>query len=363
LPWAGGAAAGLLLLVLLLNWAGGGGAPADAEGSQAKTNAPAPREPKKKPEDGKPAGKELPRPPPSPIRDLPPGKVRRFLGHAAPVCYVTALEGGRKLLSVAVGEVMIWDANDERVELKKYQPLCLGVAALSPDGAQLLTGRQGQEVLFTFNLGTGASSKLFGTARGLQSLAISPDGGRALSAGFVDNLARLWDLSKQAEIRRFEGRAALFSHDALHVLTLHHGFGHGRLKWYRAADGDIVREFDEVKGGMLCVALSGDSSVALTGDGGKCLRVWDVASGKETRKIDAAHASEVLAVAFSPDGRRALSGSRDKAVKLWEIATGRELRKWYGHSAPVICVAFTPDGRYALSGSEDRTMRLWALPE
>src|SRR5437870_1963286 len=94
----------------------------------------------------------------------------------------------------------------------------------------------------------------------------------------------------------------------------------GRLIWYRTEDGEILQQFAEVRSRLTCVALSPRSDLALTGDYGKCLRFWDMATGKESHKIPAAHEADILAVAFSPDGRRALSGSRDKVMKLWEVA-------------------------------------------
>src|SRR5439155_1766368 len=115
---------------------------------------------------------------------------------------------------VAVGEVMIWDVNNASLELKRYQPLCRGMAAVSPDATQLLLARISQQQLFLLHLASGEPGQTFGDARALNSLAISPDGSRALSAGF-DGLARLWNLPEKKELRRYEGRVALFSHDGV----------------------------------------------------------------------------------------------------------------------------------------------------
>ena len=67
-------------------------------------------------------------------------------------------------------------------------------------------------------------------------------------------------------------------------------------------------------------------------------------------------------MAFSPDGSRALSGSMDSTVRLWDVETGRELRRLQGHDGLVTALAFSPDGRRALSGSMDNSVRLWGLP-
>jgi WD40 repeat protein len=59
-------------------------------------------------------------------------------------------------------------------------------------------------------------------------------------------------------------------------------------------------------------------------------------------------------------GGRALSGSADKTLRLWDVETGHELRRLEGHEAIVSCLAGL-DGRHVVSGSVDRTLRLWDL--
>ena len=67
------------------------------------------------------------------------------------------------------------------------------------------------------------------------------------------------------------------------------------------------------------------------------------------------HWTAVNSVAYSPDGKTALSGSDDHTARVWDLATGREIRKLEGHSGSVESVSFSPDGKTALSGSDDTT--------
>jgi WD40 repeat protein len=72
------------------------------------------------------------------------------------------------------------------------------------------------------------------------------------------------------------------------------------------------------------------------------------------------HLGPVISVAFSPDGKYILSCSYDKTIKLWDIATGRESRT-FSDTTIVDSVAFSPDGKYILSCSDDNTIKLWDI--
>ena len=64
-------------------------------------------------------------------------------------------------------------------------------------------------------------------------------------------------------------------------------------------------------------------------------------------------------MAFSPDGKTLASGSDDKTIKLWDVASGKNTATVKGHKNKVETVAFSPDGKTLASGSSDKTIKLW----
>jgi hypothetical protein len=79
------------------------------------------------------------------------------------------------------------------------------------------------------------------------------------------------------------------------------------------------------------------------------------------------HPGGVVALAYSPDGRVLATGGSEGTVGLWDLATGKELRKLKGHDGAVLALAFSADGRRLISGGRDTTALIWdvagALPE
>ncbi|KAJ1450205.1 WD40-repeat-containing domain protein [Pelagophyceae sp. CCMP2097] len=111
------------------------------------------------------------------------------------------------------------------------------------------------------------------------------------------------------------------------------------------------------------VVISSDGQFALSGSWDGTLRLWELATGKTTRRF-VGHAKDVLSVAFSADNRQIVSGSRDKTVKLWNtLGECKYTISDEGHSEWVSCVRFSPSVQapVIVSCGWDKLVKVWSL--
>jgi WD40 repeat protein len=117
-----------------------------------------------------------------------------------------------------------------------------------------------------------------------------------------------------------------------------------------------------------CVDFTLDGKSLITGGADKLVKQWDIASGKMIKQF-AGHTGEVKFVACSPDGKRVASceGATDKpSIRVWDIASGNELKAMTGHGdnlesmgVGIDVLSWSPDGRKLLTEASDVTGRLW----
>lgn len=102
-----------------------------------------------------------------------------------------------------------------------------------------------------------------------------------------------------------------------------------------------------------------DPNLLLSSSRDKSVIVWQLThsgSGEDmsygyARRALRGHSHFVSDVVISSDGAFALSASWDSELRLWDIATGKTTRRFVGHDKDVLSVAFSVDNRQIVSGT------------
>jgi eukaryotic-like serine/threonine-protein kinase len=151
--------------------------------------------------------------------------------------------------------------------------------------------------------------------------------------------------------------------------------------WWQRQLRQGSRTFTGHHGAVLGVTFSPDGSHLLTGGADGLIKVWDPATGKELRSIQA-NPNGVAHLAFSPDGRRFVTTGRavirediwrDPIRRVWDVADWSELLavdkgeahsdEWEARGGAVV----TPDGERVVTmrhaGSAGRELQVWRLED
>ena len=202
---------------------------------------------------------------------------------------------------------------------------------------------------------------LSGHTGGVNAVAATPDGKRAISASY-DHTLKIWDLASGHEVRTLSGHtgpvnAVSVTPDGKQAVS---ASGDQTLKVWDLASGHEVRTLSGHIGVIVAVTVTPDGRQAVSASGDQTLKVWDLASGQEVRTLSG-HTNEVRAVAVTPDGKQAVSASGDQTLKVWDLASGQEVRTLSARAGGVLAVAVTPDGKHAVFASMDETLKVWDL--
>lgn len=291
-------------------------------------------------------------------------------GSRGAVTAVTVFGDGKRAISRGSDNIFrVWDLADGR-ELRQFsEPDRTRSVAFAPDRQSLACGGIGGEITIV-NATTGQPLTRFKTKmNSTGALVYSPDGNLLASLGAFATAIQLHDVATGA-VRQ---SIAL-------PLPAASGVGDG-LSLAFSPDGKTLIGHFPANNGAVRIALK--AKVANAG-GTATLRVWDVATGEERRKLDLTAPLGNSSMALAPDARVLACENSDSTVSAWELASGKE-RVRFGKAefadarplekAPFLAgkkggngiqsrtaahtVVFSPDGRMAAFKSPANSVRVW----
>jgi WD40 repeat protein len=239
--------------------------------------------------------------------------------------------------------------------------------AVSNDGrtiaASLLDFNAKKCPLIIWNTATAKEHKIVFEEKDYAYPAFSPDGKTLVVAGHK-GMMRFYDAATAKEARRIQTEPItvnpmypIVSPDNKRVAWPDGG---RKLKLWNIADGTEFACFDVPEFGRnYFLAFAGDGKrVALATEKG--VLIWDTVARKELHKILRPEAQTFVGAAFSPDGKT-LAVSDTGGARLYDVATGKQLIQPMGSAATrSLSLAFSPDGlTLAASSMNDPAIHIW----
>lgn len=108
---------------------------------------------------------------------------------------------------------------------------------------------------------------------------------------------------------------------------------------------------------QLCFSPDGNTLAVVYG---LRIRLLGIPSGEE-KAVLRGHPNYIHAIGFMPDGRTVISAGADGIVRVWDAATGTETRQHDWGIGKVCVAAVSPDGMLCAAGGENGKIVVWDL--
>ena len=111
--------------------------------------------------------------------------------------------------------------------------------------------------------------------------------------------------------------------------------------------------------GKRCALSPCEELLALIGEGGQTLEVWNITSGTQIAELTG-HQSLITTVVFSPSGEHLISGDVDGKLIVWRVQSWEKQHAFIAHARPLRTAAFHPNGQQ-FATTDGVSIFLWGV--
>ena len=224
--------------------------------------------------------------------------------------------------------------------------------------------------------------RVFDPGQGGNNMDFSPDGKTlaVIATGNLNDrgIIQFHDVEGTKEVRKVKGPpnayavSLAFANDGK---TIAWASIDGLIRLLDAENGNEVKQIGTAQQGVYHSAMlfSPDGkTIASRATNATAIHLWDVETGKSAKVLgDQPVAGQPFGrvyvqqnsatLAFSPDGKAIAEGLQNNSVRLWDVATGKETLPVSGHQGGISSLAVSPDGKTLTTFGADDTVRQWDI--
>jgi WD40 repeat protein len=285
----------------------------------------------------------------------PPSRVFRA-GRRALKC-LKFLDGHTLATSAEDRQILVWDLSLKHFRRSNLEARGLKSIALSPDGTRTALGVDSH--LSLVDTATGREIASIPIKTNLSPPAWSPSGD-CLAVCLADKSEpvvlldrkgqKIWAMPPGNEINGLaissRGDEIAAIGDSLRLLRL--ADGHQRMEQMLPAVGS-------------CVCFSHDNRLLAYGGKWGSINIADGSNLRTLRQLTCE--DPVVSAAFSPDDATLATGHIGGVIRLWDVARGVLTAELSEHGRAPLDLVFSTDGKTLVSAGEDGTSRVWSVDQ
>jgi WD40 repeat protein len=264
------------------------------------------------------------------------------------------------LISAAAGEsgtIKFWNLNDgvDRLTISGHdQPI--NDLAFHADNARIASaGSDGTIRIWRLPV---APIAITGHTADVVSVSASSTGQMFASAS-TDKSVRIWNPTNGQAIRTLAGHQQPLTHVVFRVdgAQLASSDAAGEIRLWNSADGVTQGVLGAHVGQLKGIAYnrSGDRLATVGADG--CLKIWKLPL--LPAKSLAGHAEAVTAVALTSDSKTVIAAGIDKTIRVYDPATGQQTRVFADVPDAIASLAISSNDALTVAGANNGVVKLW----